>query len=443
MGAATASQRRQPLSVAREHGGAYASSSGQRRDGGPAPGVGERLGAGMQGLTDALDTLASVDLAQVDPEELPNLVRSLKQSGDRLSALKTRAIGMMERRGAQKQDGHTTAKQWLAEELHEDAREAAKQTRRARRAEAHPTAFGAFDDGEISEAHVDVIDRAVRQAGPDADRETLEAELTQAARTMPPGELARHARRREIVEQPGRAAERERQQYELRNLRYLEKAGGGAQAIIELTAADYEIHRSAIDALMTTDGADVPPDQRRSHGQRMYDAAIEMARRSLATDPDTRSRNGAPVTGTVIVDLPTLTGDAPGVGELGYAGPITAETARRLLCDAHIARVITAGTSEILDVGRAQRTATPAQARAILAIWKGCARCGAPPSFCEAHHIEWWDRDHGPTDLDNLLPLCWACHTAVHTTGLTITRHPDGTITFTTRTGTNQHRAPP
>jgi hypothetical protein len=52
-------------------------------------------------------------------------------------------------------------------------------------------------------------------------------------------------------------------------------------------------------------------------------------------------------------------------GELGRAGPITPETARRLACDSSVARVITGTDGLPLDVGRAQRTATTAIRRVV------------------------------------------------------------------------------
>ena len=37
-----------------------------------------------------------------------------------------------------------------------------------------------------------------------------------------------------------------------------------------------------------------------------------------------------------------------------------------------------------------------------------------PPAWCEAHHIRHWDRDHGPTDIDNEILLCRRHHLLLH-----------------------------
>ena len=72
--------------------------------------------------------------------------------------------------------------------------------------------------------------------------------------------------------------------------------------------------------------------------------------------------------------------------ELG--GPLPAETARRLGCDAAVTRVVFGADSAVLDVGRATRVPATATRRALLArdrgcVWPGCHR---PASWGEIHH---------------------------------------------------------
>ena len=53
------------------------------------------------------------------------------------------------------------------------------------------------------------------------------------------------------------------------------------------------------------------------------------------------------------------------------------------------------------------------------------------------HHISWWTRDHGPTDLDNGIPLCPCHHTCVHEGRFTLQRElTTGQITFWRPDGT-------
>lgn len=83
-----------------------------------------------------------------------------------------------------------------------------------------------------------------------------------------------------------------------------------------------------------------------------------------------------------------------------------------------------------LYLGREQRLFSAKQ-RIALAIrdggcrWKGCDR---PPSYCEAHHIDQFDRDQGRTDIDRGILLCRFHHMQLHHGGWRITR--DGAQDF-------------
>ncbi|NNE13173.1 MAG: HNH endonuclease, partial [Ilumatobacter sp.] len=50
---------------------------------------------------------------------------------------------------------------------------------------------------------------------------------------------------------------------------------------------------------------------------------------------------------------------------------------------------------------------------------------------CRIHHIHWWWKHHGPTNLDNLIPLCEQHHHLVHEGGWNLTMTPDRTATWT------------
>lgn len=108
---------------------------------------------------------------------------------------------------------------------------------------------------------------------------------------------------------------------------------------------------------------------------------------------------------------------APGSAELeGFDRPVSPATARRLACDAGILPVVLGGDSEVLDLGRARRLFSRAQRRALAERDGGCAfpGCDRPPHWTEAHHVRWWSRDRGPSDLDNGILLCRFHHLLVH-----------------------------
>ena len=163
--------------------------------------------------------------------------------------------------------------------------------------------------------------------------------------------------------------------------------------------------------------------------QRMADAVVDMARGFGRGAAGGRARPEVIVT----VDHRWLTGQVeelfadPGAGagpllprcEIPGVGPNAPATARRLACDAGIIPMVLGGDSQPLDMGRRRYRITPAQRRALIVrdggcVWPGCDR---PPSWCEAHHLDEWIRDDGPTDLDNLALLCSRNHHDVHEGG--------------------------
>jgi hypothetical protein len=172
------------------------------------------------------------------------------------------------------------------------------------------------------------------------------------------------------------------------------------------------------------DPGNLDPDDRRSPGQRRADAVTEVCRFWLDHNDTATTSAGTKPHITVTVDYEQLADDnniAKGpdirIGMLPEIDgtPVTSEDARRLACDADIVRIITKGSSEVLDVGRATRTVPSAIRRAVEYRDRGCTwdGCDAPTSWCDAHHIEHWAHG-GPTSLDNLRLLCRHHHRAMH-----------------------------
>lgn len=124
------------------------------------------------------------------------------------------------------------------------------------------------------------------------------------------------------------------------------------------------------------------------------------------------------------------------VGELVGTGPIPDTVLARLACDSTITRVVFGAESQVLDVGRSERTYTGHKRRAIIARDLHCQApdCHAPPALSEIHHTEQWARDHGTTAVATGCLLCWAHHAWVHDQAITV-RAVRGRWTFTDRHG--------
>src|SRR5699024_1510500 len=109
--------------------------------------------------------------------------------------------------------------------------------------------------------------------------------------------------------------------------------------------------------------------------------------------------------------------------------------------EAGVVPVVAAGASVALDVGRNRYRFSPAQKLALLERDGGCAMCGAPPSWCEAHHIREWSSQAGKTDVANGVMLCRRCHQDLHSQGWTVHATLNETW-FTPPASIDPHRRP-
>ena len=121
---------------------------------------------------------------------------------------------------------------------------------------------------------------------------------------------------------------------------------------------------------------------------------------------------------------------------------VSAETARRLACDAATVTMQHGARGEILDVGRRTRTISPALRRALASRDGQCRFPGCRNRRCDVHHLRHW-ADGGATALDNLLLLCRRHHRSVHEEGYRVTLSATGEATFVRPDGRPFPAAPP
>jgi hypothetical protein len=179
-------------------------------------------------------------------------------------------------------------------------------------------------------------------------------------------------------------------------------------------------------------------------GQRRADALGLLAEVALSGDLD-RGSAGDRYQVMLHVELPT--GVAAGEGLCGTlevdhgAVDVSAETSRRVSCDASVVPIRHSADGDVLDIGRKTRTVPPSIRRALEARDRTCRFPGCTARRCDAHHVEHWV-DGGATSLDNLMLLCRRHHWAVHEGGFNVLRHEDGAVTFRRPNGTVLEAAP-
>ncbi len=128
----------------------------------------------------------------------------------------------------------------------------------------------------------------------------------------------------------------------------------------------------------------------------------------------------------------------------GHHLDLPVETYRRMACTAKIIPVVFDTNGVAIDQGRAIRLANEHQRRQLIAMYSTCAMPGCTVSsrHCQPHHIRWW-RNLGPTDIDNLIPVCSRHHHAVHEGGWQLRMHTNRSLTITYPNGATQSTGPP
>ncbi|UOY00525.1 HNH endonuclease signature motif containing protein [Blastococcus sp. PRF04-17] len=198
-------------------------------------------------------------------------------------------------------------------------------------------------------------------------------------------------------------------------------SGGRVYTSGHLDPVGAETVHAALEAVMN---GYRPAGDHRSHAERMGDALVELCRQSLNAGRLPEVRGQSPHV-RVAIDLLALCAHrgTPGFGELPFAGPISAETARRIACDAGVSRIIVGPNSLPLDVGREQRLFPVGIRRAIEQRDRHCvfAGCTAPPAWCDVHHVDHWAWG-GETSCETGALVCEHHHTAVHEGGFRVVR---------------------
>jgi hypothetical protein len=386
----------------------------------------------------------------------------LQRAAELLEAERLRRLAEIDRRRLFERDGHLSAASWLATRFKVAWGAAREQIRVARALEEMPTTRRAFDAGELSMSAARVL-AAAREANPEAfDRS--EAQLVEAARIHSMADLQRVAAYWRQGAERERALEGWERLREPQRLHASVTFGSRVRVDGDLGPETGETFLTAIRAELDAEARSGGADDDRTPAQRRADALGEICRQwlDLAERPTVAGERPHV---TVMVDAGALgagsgsagglegaSGEARGAdassgrtSELDHVGPVDPELVRRLACDASIRRVVMAGRSEPLDVGRSTQVVPAALRRAVIVRDRRCRfpHCDRPHLWCDSHHVVHW-ADGGPTALANLVLLCRRHHRMVHRPGGFGLRMEDGRPVFRRLDGSVlEDRAPP
>ncbi len=387
--------------------------------------VQSRADGGIGELADAIDRYATRAHAPVRAaQEVQDELVALRRLADRIDLATASLVAELAACGEDAWQGHPSPSAWMTHECRTTSTTSWNALVVGTQAAGLPESTAAMRKGEIGFAHLAVIARTADWLGESPKSPPFdESFLLRRARHHSVAQLRRDAAHVRHAVDPRRYLREQVEQVEARFLELRMTEGGGLWLRGFLDGEGGATLCSALEPLSRPDGR----EDQRNRERRQADALIELSARLLDAGSLPRHAGARPHL-QVTVSLDTLLdGYGSAAAELEGAGPIAAETARRLGCDASVSRVIFGPESLLLDAGRARRVIPPATRRALVARDKGCVwpGCGRPATWCQGHHVRHWAHG-GATDLDNLVLLCRAHHFKVHEAGWQLIRTQSG-----------------
>jgi hypothetical protein len=276
-----------------------------------------------------------------------------------------------------------------------------------------PEVQRAIGDGTISAAAaaliVTLLDRARLKTGLER---IIEAErlLVERAAELSLDDVRKLVVHAEAWLDPDGVAPREDEARSRRSLTMFER-DGSLHLTLQTDVASGAPVKAAIQAYVTATfqarahvlDPEAPDADRRTVAMLQADALAEICAHASGCD-----NGGLPVSGATVIVCVGLDELNAGTGFATVDGldqPVSIAACRRMAAGGGVIPAVLGGGGEILDWGREKRLFTRAQRLALVERDGGCVMCGLPPQMTRAHHLRWWQRDAGPTDLDNGVPL--------------------------------------
>jgi len=307
----------------------------------------------------------------------------------------------------------------------------------------------AVASGTLSVGAADAIRTGLGQPSENVPADALAlaaSQLCDLAATLDVDRLRSRARElRDDLDESG-IADRERERFEKRSLKHFLLSNGMGRIVWDLDPENYAVATELYDRATSPkrgvrfvsgdkkDTAERIAADPRSIEQLASDTLLGLLQAGANADPSQLLGTGAAQI-RVLVTKKTLDRDlgkrdSTGAGAAGHGRiegtptPVSVATVERLICGGTTRPVTLDSFGQPLDVGKEQRFFTPKQ-RIALALRDGACMfgdCESPPSMTEAHHIKFWKRDDGRTDLKDGILLCKFHHLLCHNNGWEIER---------------------
>ena len=359
-------------------------------------------------------------VAKLSTEEIMEMAAASARHMASLAGLIVLLTGELDRREGWRDEGATSLEAWLVERLGLSVASARAFAHVGERLFDLPHLAAGLSSGELS---FDKVRAVVDTATPETDRE-----LRDRAKEHSAAELTRLARTHQGISSSASRAE-----YERRSLRFNDTFRTVTAQLPAETYAEVRGHLEAVAKQRPSDG-ETPWDRR------LCDGFVDLI----------RSGSGGYVGGSppysVVAHVPLdvlLDETSELCGDLERDGLISADTVRRLACDATVILAVDDDVGHTMYEGRTRRYPSEAQRREIIRRDRHCRFPGCTnATFVNPHHIMWWTSHHGATDLINLALLCEHHHHLIHSKQWTMSGDANERLTFVGPSGRSMTSLP-
>jgi len=360
-------------------------------------------------------------------------VRAIETAIGALQAAKCERLAEIDESKAHEEDGASSISTWARRELHQDAAVTRQAVRAGTTFRDLPAVGAAAHSGDISLHHVASFTYALWHIGVE-ETQLLEKPLLDLAQTVCPQEF--HAKVRDIrdtlhADDLDQAWLKGMDKRDIRLARTTE--GWHLTGFLDIeTGSKFQAILKSLSVPRTADDERAPSTRRM---EALDDILTKVLEHGLPSDNGIKPhifvtveaetlKAMADKSSSDITAAKTLDPDLSPAHLEGF-GAIGPQLLAHLMCGAEMTPFLikTIGrNTEVLDVGRTERFATPKQAKAIRLQQGGiCASPGCSHPIAHIHHIVWHSQG-GPTDLDNLIGVCGKCHTLIHAGKLDLAR---------------------
>ena len=297
----------------------------------------------------------------------------------------------------------------LARDAGLSRRDAAGQVKAVERLQSMPDVRDALTEGEISLANAKTLAQASEKVG--AAQVERDGDLLEKAASLSPEQFSREAGRWVAQRQDDGGEGEYRRQRARRRLNIWNGDDGMVHLRGELDpVAGAKMRTRLLKEAERLRRCDVgnPGGEQRTLPQRLVDTLETLTAPSGSAD----SHGSRPSADITIVQHLSPEGDKA-FAEIADGGVIPQIVLEEQFCNAKIVGVVFSSKGLPLWRGPALPRPSKAQMDALIARYGGCGGCGEHSAMSQAHHIRPRSQG-GPTDIDNLIPLCWGCHDKVH-----------------------------